>query len=573
MLGVSPLGHDTSAALVVDGDLIAACEQERYSKDKHSRLFPKDAITDCLNIAGMDIGDVDMIAIPWSPEEAVRDFFLGNALKSHDRLRNLYENRFSPVLEFLDLEQTIRSKLSYTGPVKFFKHHLCHISSTYHTSGFDDALCLSIDGLGESESTMIGIASKGEITKVIAGEKYPNSLGLAYAAVTEFLGWKHACDEGIIMGLACFGNSSEFIPCKEITYLDFFRESLVTDGHGHFSNRLPEYFDYFDKRNVWIGPKFSEFFGDRRHPESEVTDHHKNIAAGMQDRLVEIVIEKLRNLQLEFDMPRLCLAGGVALNCSMNGEIEREGIFDEIFVVPAAGDAGVSVGAAFEGFKQISGSRLSCLPRHNFYLGYRITNDAAKTTAKARGYEPTETGALTVSEFAAARLAEGMVIGVANDGAEFGPRALGNRSILADPRTDKMRDFINARVKFREGFRPFAPAVLIERELDYFEMNYSSPHMLRGISVKENAKQLIPAVVHVDDSARVQSVSKELNPKFWQLISDFSSITGVPVLLNTSLNVKGQPVVNDEEDAFDALETMNLDFMIIGGMIFGKKNV
>ena len=270
-------------------------------------------------------------------------------------------------------------------------------------------------------------------------------------------------------------------------------------------------------------------------------------------------------------MVNLCLSGGVALNCSMNGEIERSNLFQEIFVVPAAGDSGVSIGAAFEGYKSIANGSLTVKKRHNFYLGYRIQNQVVEETAKQYGYIPEELNGVTLADFAAQKLSEGFVIGIARNGAEFGPRALGNRSIVADPRSVQMRDHINHRVKFREGFRPFAPAVLVEQQNEFFHMSYPSPHMLRGIPASSYGKRAIPAVVHTDGSARVQSVDKELNPEFWDLINAFASITGVPVLLNTSLNVKGQPVVNTERDAFIALDEMNLDYMIIGDFIFKKR--
>ncbi len=331
------------------------------------------------------------------------------------------------------------------------------------------------------------------------------------------------------------------------------------DNYGYMINR--DWISYYEVRDKWISDKFVNIFGLKREPKSDVTQHHMNIAAALQNRLEEVVIKQLTHARKEFGLSKLCLAGGVALNCSMNGAIAKAGIFDEIFVQPASGDAGTAIGACYLSHVAHTGP-LKPVKDHNYYLGSRFTESEIEESLKQAGV--TYTRPSNLSKVVAEKLEEGKIIGWYGGAAEFGPRALGNRSLLARPFPAEMKDHINKRVKFREYFRPFAPAVLAEHASEYFQMNQESPHMLIAIDVAPDKKEKIPAVVHVDGSCRVQTVKRENNPRFRALLEAFYERTGCPVLLNTSFNVKGQPIVNTPAQAIDCFKNTNIDCLAIG---------
>lgn len=566
VLSISPIGHDTSAAILVGNDIIAACEQERYSKDKHSRLFPIDAINDCLKIAGTNINQVDLIVVPWQPKLMIREFYLRTAIESDKRL-DFLRNDLNRIQELFELEETIRDKLSYSGRLEFVNHHLCHLSSSYYSSGFNNALVVSYDGSGETDTMAIATAENGHITIKENPNKYPNSLGLMYAAVTYFLGWQYACDEGIIMGLASYGDPTAIIPGKDLTYLEVFEKAIIEEDDFKFNLTMPDFFDFYEARDVWIGKKFIEYFGPKRDWDAELTNHHMNIAAGLQRRLEDVVIAQLKSAKNKYKMNNLCISGGVGLNCTLNGKIVQQGIFDEVFVVPPSGDAGTTIGGCYLGLKILK-SDIEIRARHNFYLGSRFTNEEIEKSLKALNVEYSKSK--NIYKDTASLLADGLIIGWFQGGAEFGPRALGNRSIITRPYPSEMKDTINSRVKFREEFRPFAPAVMVEKFKQYFNLKQESPHMLIAVQANKDRSNAISSTVHIDGSARVQTVSKEINEKFWNLINEFNSITEVPVLLNTSFNVKGQPIVNNPEDAINTFLSTNIDVLVIGDFILQK---
>lgn len=562
ILGIKYGGHDTSAALLVNGKIVAAAAQERYTHDKHSRKFPIDAINDCLKIGKISINDIDEIAYVNDINLLIREMYLRPALEDDKRLDFLIKD-LEKIDKIYNFKKKIREELKFKGKIKNYRHHLCHVASSYYSSGFKNALCLSIDGFGEHETGMFVSGKNGKLNILSRENIYPHSLGLLYSAITFFLGWKNHCDEGIIMGLAPFGNSKDKVPGTNKSYLSIFREILKDKKNlKYFINN--DYIDYYTARNKWITEKFKKIFGKKREYKDKITQHHKNIAAALQDRLEEIVLSHLRYAKKKYKFNKLCLAGGVALNCSLNGKIVKSKIFDEIFVFPASGDDGCAVGACFLSYKEKK-KKSSIKKNMNFYIGSNFSDKKIELEAKRLklNYKKPRDIFNSVAKY----LKEGKIVGWFQGGAEFGPRALGNRSILCKPFPVKMRDHLNKRVKFREEFRPFAPAVLGEFQEKFFDLKQESPHMLIACNVNKNNKHLIPAVVHIDNTCRVQTVRKIYNERFYKLIKEFYKITDIPVVLNTSFNIKGQPIVNNPMEAIKTFRSTNIDVLAIGKII------
>ena len=553
---------------MVSGEIVAACEEERYTREKHSREFPVNAIQSCLRSAGVEIKEVNEIVLGYDPVYHVREAYLRDALEDREKLSSLIANRDRIAERFMS-EELIRAKTGFAGSINFYRHHECHLASAYYPSGFDEALVVSYDGIGEIESGLIATGRGDGFEVVQQGPRFPHSLGLIYSAVTHFLGWKHHCDEGIVMGLATFGNPYEKVPQGDKTYIDAFREVIqVVDD---FDYRIDQTFiTYHLERDTWISAKFVECFGAPRVDNGPIEQRHKDIAAALQLRLEEVVLDQLDRAKQVYEKDKLCLAGGVALNCSMNGKIEQSGLFEEIFVQPASGDAGVALGACLLSQRDhavsFSSKDLQCA-----YLGSSASDKEIEKAFKQRNLSPVKSE--DVFNWTAQRLAAGKIVGWFQGKAEFGPRALGNRSILTRPFPAEMKDYLNSRVKFREEFRPFAPAVLVEYFSEYFEIGQESPHMLIACQASEKARQEIPATVHVDNSCRVQTVRREMNPRFYALLDAFLRKTGCPVLLNTSFNVKGQPIVNTPLQAIDCYLGTNIDCLVLGSYFVEKSEL
>jgi len=567
ILGICYGGHDTSATLMIDGKLISACEEERYNKEKHTRKFPSSAINDCLKKSELEISDIDEISLIYDPVYAIRETYLKTALNDETRIGFLISD-IDKISSLYNIEKTIREQTKFSGKISFHLHHLCHFASSYYVSGFDEALLASFDGMGEIESTLLGVGKGNEISIVHNGNRYPNSLGLFYSAITHYLGWKHHSDEGIIMGLAPYGNSQNTVPNSSKSYKEFFEEIIYETGDFEYVIDK-SWISYYNVRDKWISDKFLETFGPKRNSDEPLENRHKDIAAALQERIEFIIIAQLKRARKKFNLKKLCLAGGVALNCSLNGKIIEENIFDEIFVQPASGDNGAATGACFLSHKQLTNE---FIPEkyHDYYLGSSFSDNYIKSILdeKKLSYSKPD----NLFSIVANELANKKIIGWFQDGSEFGPRALGNRSILTSPFPEDMKDYLNKRVKFREEFRPFAPAILSEYTQEYFEIEQESPHMLIAVNVKKDKISKIPAVTHVDGTARVQTVSKNNNQKFRKLIEEFFKITNVPVLLNTSFNVKGQPIVNDPRDAIDCFLSTNIDVLAIGSFLLSKNS-
>jgi carbamoyltransferase len=565
VLGINYGGHDTSAALMCDGELVAACEQERYTGDKHSRRFPIEAIQDCYKQSGLLPEQLTKLAYGFDPIYHIKESYLLPAIKNDDQIVRIIDD-IDRIRDNYFVENLIRKQTKFCGAIEYYNHHYCHLASTYYPSGFTNALLVSYDGIGEHETGMIGIGNSGNIQVIHKSSVYPDSLGLLYSAVTYFLGWKHHCDEGIIMGLATYGNAKSVMPGTSQTYKDVFDQ--IIESTGPYSYRINlEWISYHEKRDSWVSDKFYETFGQKRNYDTDITQHHMDIAAGLQLRLEEIVINQLEHASSDTKLKHLCLSGGVALNCSMNGKIERSGLFDEIFVQPAAGDSGVAIGACFLASKKTI-SRLKPKKQHNFYLGSGFNDDEVEAVLDSRRIPVHRLG--DVYKTTAQHLSDGKIVAWFQGRAEFGPRALGNRSILTRPYPGNMKDYLNNRVKFREKFRPFAPAVLFEHMDKYFDIKQETPHMLIACQATPRAQETIQATVHVDNSCRVQSVKKDNNEKFYKLLSAFHEITGCPVLLNTSFNVKGQPIVNTPEQAIDCYLSTNIDCLVLGDYLLLK---
>lgn len=565
ILAINYGGHDTSAAAMVDGELVAACEQERYDLTKHSRAFPMEAAQDCLDIAGIGWSDVSEIALSTDVIRGIRETYIRPALHDEERIGFLIRD-IQRIEGAYGLKDFVREKTGYDGAIRSYRHHLCHLASAYYPSGFDRAILVSHDGIGEIEASMIGVGDGGGLEIVDDNNRYPHSLGLLYSAITFYLGWQHHCDEGIIMGLAPYGDPHASIPGDGRTYHEVFSDILRETGPLSYEVNQA-WMAYYEVRDKWVSDQFVHTFGEKRAYDGPIHDHHKNVAAALQLRLEEVVLKQLQHCRETYDISNIGIAGGVGLNCSMNGKILASGLFDSVFVQPAGGDAGIAVGACYLAQRRRDPD-YQPKKMHDFYLGHRADQDALDAAAAAAPFPAEKPDDLYAA--VADRLMDGKIVGWYQGGAEFGPRALGNRSILCRPFPAGMKDHINARVKFREAFRPFAPAVLDEFAGEYFVIDQESPHMLMAVKVQPSARDRIPAVVHVDDSCRVQTVRAENNARFRSLLEAFHERSGIPVLLNTSFNVKGQPIVNTPQQAVDCFAGTEIDCLVIGDYLIDK---
>ena len=555
-------GHDCSACLMVNNEIIAACEQERFDLIKHSREFPIEAINECLKIGNIKINDIETLAYTWDTKYLIKEKYLKPALKN-DKAINFIISDIEKIKIFNNIKKIIRERTGYNGKIKEVRHHLTHLASAYYPSGFEKALIISNDGVGEIDSTQFAIGDKLEINLLPDNVQYPNSLGLIYSAITFFLGWQHHCDEGIIMGLAGYGNGSKPIEGSNLTYNQLFEDIILTDEDFNYSINQ-KWISYHKERNVWLSDLFFSICGPKRELDQPVTQHHKNIAAALQYRLEYVMIEKIKKLKKTYKLDYLTIAGGVGLNCSLNGKIYKECEFKEIFIQPASGDAGCTLGACY----YVNGKNNKLKKNHNSYLGSRYSDEEIEETLKSNDVKyiiPDD-----YENFVANQIFKKKIIGWFQGAAEFGPRALGNRSILCSPYPKEMKDYLNNKVKFREDFRPFAPAVLAEKASQFFELYQESSHMLIAVKVNKKMIEKIPAITHIDYTARVQTVTSHNNLKFYKLINAFYKKTNIPVLLNTSFNVKGQPIVNTPLQAIKCFEATNIDCLAIGKFVVMK---
>ncbi|MES2905689.1 MAG: carbamoyltransferase [Pseudomonadota bacterium] len=591
VLGLSAYYHDSAAALVHDGDIIAAAQEERFTRRKHDPDFPENAVRFCLEQAGAGAGEIDFIAFydkPFLKFERLLETYLTFAprgFKSFAKAMPVWvgEKLFQKDMLIKALKN-IDPVLADQKKILFCEHHFSHAASAFYPSPYDDAVVLTMDGVGEWTTTSAGIGRGNELllTKEI---HIPHSLGLLYSAFTYYTGFKVNSGEYKLMGLAPYG-----VPRFVQTILEHLID-LKDDG----SFRLDmSYFDYCTGLTMTT-EKFHRLFGAKPRREEELlTQFHMDIAASIQAVTEEVVLRITRALHRETRMKNLCLAGGVALNCVANGKILRDGVFENIWIQPAAGDAGGALGAALAACYQHSN-----LPRKatgkdmmkGSYLGPAFEEDDTKRRLAAAGARFAELDDAALFNETAKALSEGKAVGWFSGRMEFGPRALGARSILGDPRSKTMQKLLNLKVKYRESFRPFAPSVLREDAGDWFDLETDSPYMLLVAPVKEN-RQLemnaaeralfgidklnvprseIPAVTHVDYSARIQTVHAETNPRYHALISKFKEMTDCPVVVNTSFNVRGEPIVGTPEDAFRCFMGTDIEVLIVGNCMLRKE--
>ena len=576
ILGINAYHGNASAAIIADGRLVAAVEEERFNRVKYAAGFPAAAIRYCLDAAGITLGEVDHIAIPRDPRAR-----LATKLLYALRMPSFAMERLKVMGQFAGISETLAKAFDVSpdairAAYHRIEHHQAHLASAFFVSPFEQAALLSADGLGDFASTMWGSghANRMQIDGAIA---FPHSLGMYYTAVSQYLGFRKFGDEYKVMGLAAYG---------EPAYLEEYRRIVFPTRGVGFRLGL-KYFEHHRRgpemswrdadKSPELGAMYSDYMAERlgpaRDPAEPVEKAHRDGAATLQARLEEILFAMLRALHARTKQEAVCLAGGVAFNCVANGKIFDETPFKKIFVQPAAGDAGLAIGAAYYVHHQILGQPRSFVMENAYWgPGYsqgQIRSAVAASRLQSAGLEISDLHEKVMVQEAAKEVAAGKILGWFQGRAEWGPRALGNRSIVADPRRADMKDILNARIKHREMFRPFAPSVLAECTAEYFEKSYPCPFMTQAYSVRPEKRDAIPAPTHVDGTGRLQTVTREANPRYWALIREFGNLTGVPVVLNTSFN-DNEPIVCRPEEAIECFLRTKMDVLVLGDTLVRK---
>lgn len=584
ILGISAFYHDSAACLVKDGEILSAAQEERFTRKKHDHNFPQKAIEFCLKDAGITSNQIDLVAFydkPFLKFERLLETYLAYApvgIKSFIKAMPLW------IKEKLWMKEMIKDKLGYSGKVIFPEHHESHAASAFYPSPYNNAAILTMDGVGEWTTTSYGIGDGNDI-QLLADIKFPHSLGLLYSALTYYTGFKVNSGEYKVMGLAPYGEPK----FKQLIY-----DHLIdVKDDGSFRMNM-EYFNYCQGLTM-TNEKFNKLFGGPpRKPETNLTQKEMDIARSLQEVTEEIVLKLGNHVYEETGLKNLCLAGGVALNCVANGRLLREGPFENIWIQPAAGDAGGALGAALIGWYKYHNKPRTVDDKTDSqkgsYLGPRFTEEEIKSFIQSFNLSAKRYDDEQLIENVADLINSEKVIGWFDGKMEFGPRALGSRTIIGDARSPKMQATMNIKIKFREGFRPFAPSVLVEKVSDYFEMKNESPYMLLTADVKKErriqmkdedlkkwgidklnvVRSDIPAITHVDYSARLQTVHKETNYRYHKLISKFEQKTGCAVIINTSFNVRGEPIVCTPKDAYKCFMRTDMDYLVLGNYILSK---
>ena len=590
ILGISAFYHDSAAALIIDGKIISAAQEERFSRKKHDASYPSNAINFILKDNNLKLNDIDYIVFfekPFLKFERLLETYLAFAprgFKSFSLSMPIWlrEKLFQKKYLFDKLKQHDQN-FNNINKIKFSEHHYSHAASAFFPSPFKEAIVLTLDGVGEWATTTLAIGNGNDL-KILKEIHFPHSLGLLYSAFTYYTGFKVNSGEYKVMGLAPYG--------KPIFKNLILEKILDLKDDGSFILNM-DYFNYATGLTM-TNKKFSDLFGQpvRNPKKDKLTQFHMDIAASVQAVTEEIILKLTKSAAEQFKIKNLCLAGGVALNCVANGKILKEKLFDKIWIQPAAGDAGGSLGAALAfWYQELKKSRVEFKDQmRGSYLGPKYNDDKILDSLKNLKGKFKQLDYKEIIETTAKKLSENKTVGWFQGRMEFGPRALGCRSILADPRSDKMQKELNLKIKFRESFRPFAPSILNDKVSEWFELNEDSPYMLlvaevnksKQIVMTEENKKLfgidklnvkrssIPAVTHVDYSARIQTVHKETNPRYYDLINQFYKLTKCPILVNTSFNVRGEPIVCSIEDAFNCFMGTNLDILVIENFILFK---
>jgi len=583
ILGISAFYHDSAACLVRDGDIVAAAQEERFTRKKHDPRFPENAAAYCLEAGKISIDDVDYVVFydkPFVKFERLLMTYLSIAPKG---LRSFIQQMPAWLKEKIFMRRTIRERLGYEGRVLFAAHHQSHAAAAFFPSPFEKAAFITIDGVGEWATTTYGIGEDRHV-RILKEVNFPHSLGLLYSAFTYFTGFKVNSGEYKLMGLAPYGEP------KYVSVI--LRELIDIKEDGSFRLNL-DYFDFCAGLRM-TNNRFADLFGGPpRKPESKITQREMDLARSVQIVTEEVMLRIARHVHRLTDMKHLVLAGGVALNCVANGRLLREGPFEDIWIQPCAGDGGNALGCALFTWHQLLGNERTVDSRRQkaSYLGPDYPDEAIQAYLDANNvpyarFDSSE----NLCEKAADLIASEKVVGWFQGRMEFGPRALGARSILGDPRSRDMQSTINLKIKFRESFRPFAPTVMVEHISEYFDQDRESPYMLLVAPVQERrlreltpeektaqgfdklrvVRSDIPAITHVDNSARLQSVDKKDNPLYHRLIECFYEKTGCPVIINTSFNVRGEPIVRSPEEAYTCFMRTKMDYLVMGSFLLDK---
>lgn len=592
ILGISCYFHDAAAALLRDGRLIAAAEEERFTRKKHDYEFPQHAIDFCLGIGGIKAAELDYVVFFEKPFIKFERLIL-SSMQTFPRSHRVFREAMITWLgDKLWIKHLIQKKLGVPpSKILFSEHHLSHAASSFFCSPFEEAAILTVDGVGEWTTASMGIG-KGTNIKLVKEIRFPHSLGLLYSAFTAFLGFEVNEGEYKVMGMAPFGTPR---------YTDKVHKLIRIGKDGSFELDL-DYFCFHYSTDKTFNGKFEALFGPPRDPKAHFftptsgypsyfgekpgnyeelakeNQYYADVAASIQAVIEEAMLQMAHNAYKETGLKHLCMAGGVALNSVANGRILRETPFEELYVQPSAGDGGGAIGAALYAYHMVLGK-----PRHfimeHAYWGEEHGPGEVEKFLRENGIDyhrfNDEDKLIT---YVVDRLQEGKVIGWSQGRFEWGPRALGNRSILADPRRADMKDLVNVKIKFREPFRPFAPSVLADRAEEYFVLpeavkHYPARFMLYVVDVQGGKRETLPAITHVDGTGRLQTVRKEVNPKYYRLIETFGKATGVPVVLNTSFNLKGEPIVNTPAEAFNTFSQSGMDTLVLGEYVIEKAKV
>jgi carbamoyltransferase len=592
VLGISAFYHDSAAAIIVDGEIIAAAQEERFTRKKHDASYPKNAIDYVLEESCLKLNEVDHVVFyekPFLKFERLLETYIGfspSGFESFSKSMPLWlsEKLFQKKILFNELKKK-DNNFNDIKKINFSEHHLSHAASAFFSSPYDEAVVLTLDGVGEWATTTASIGKNNKIN-IIKEIHFPHSLGLLYSAFTYFLGFKVNSGEYKVMGLAPYG---------EPKYKDIILDKLI-DVKEDGSFRLNMNFFNYATGITMTNNKFKKLFKmERRNPEDKLLQTHMDVAASIQSATEDIILKIARFLSKEFKLENLCMAGGVALNCVANSKILKSNLFKNIWIQPASGDAGAALGAAQAFYYQELDKKRNILKNDSMkgsYLGPKFNDDKVENDLRDCGANYKKLTQDQIIKETAKVLSEEKAVGWFQGRMEFGPRSLGNRSIIADPRSETMQKTLNLKVKYRESFRPFAPAVLFEKVAEWFEIDSESPYMLLVADVKKS-KQLkityeqerlfgidklnvkrsdIPSVTHVDYSARIQTVHKETNLMFYKLIEEFERITKYPILVNTSFNVRGEPIVCSAIDAFNCFMGTDLDVLVCNNFILYKKD-
>ncbi len=586
ILGLSCYYHDAGAVLLKDGNVVFAAQEERYTRKKQDDRLPVSAIAKALEHEHITIDDIDAIGFYEKPMLKFFDRILSTYFKTWPLGLRQYQMAMQEWMHTkLWIPQHIEKKLGYKGEIFYVPHHESHAASSFYCSGFEDSAIVTVDGVGEWATSTIG-HGKGKDLQLKKEIHFPHSLGLLYSAVTYYIGFKVNSAEYKVMGLAPYG---------EPKYVDQFRELITIKDDGSFKLNM-KYFTYEHGLRM-TGKRIEKLFGQpTRKPESELTQFHKDIAASVQKITEEAMLKICKHAKEIAPSDNLCLAGGVALNCVANGEILRSGLFKDIFIQPAAGDAGGALGVALSIWNKIynnaprygrsDGGKNSNLERgdpsphcvvapriNDVYWGTQYSDDEVEAFLKKEDLPYKKLDEHQLIDTVSSLLEGENVIGWFQGRMEFGPRALGNRSIIADARNKANWKKVNLKIKFREDFRPFAPTVLEENVSEYFAMDCDSPYMLLVANVHPDKRNVIPAVTHVDGSARIQTISEKQNSKYYNLIKAFREKTGCAVIINTSFNVRGEPIVESPQDALNCFLNTHMDYLVMGNILMSKSDM